>query len=688
MEIVPSHFHDKGVPFMFSKLKLKSKMLLSIGTVVVIAFVVTIALVSKMTNAAIKKEAFEKSEYLSVHYSNMIKEKIEAAMGVARNMAHTYEGIYLSKEQPDTKILDASLKQIVERNPGFSGAWVMIDPETIYEKSYAPWYYRDKGKILFDATSPEDYQGVTGENYYALPKKTKKEVLLEPYMEPTLKIPMTSASVPIIVENRCIGVVGIDLELGGLSDDIKKIKPYETGFASLIANNGKYVAHPDKKNIDKDIGDTETLKEAKAAIKSGKKFKMYYHSDVLETDVYRIFVPTRIGLSENSWSFSVVIPMEKVLAGAKKITYTCILIGVVSVVLASLAVFFMAGTIIKPINRAVVGLKDISEGEGDLTTRLPVTTQDEVGQLSKNFNKFIEKLQKMIADISQGVETLSSSSTEMSSIAKDMSNSSGQTSDRANTVAAAAEEMNANMNSVAAAMEQSSTNINTVASAADEMNSTINEIAQNAEKAREVTLSAVSKADESTGIMNELRDSAKAIGKVVETITDISEQVNLLSLNATIEAARAGEAGKGFAVVANEIKDLAKQTSDASMDIKTKIDSIQQSSAGSLASIEEISKVIAEVSEIVATIATAVEEQSAATNEISQNISQASSGIEEVNSNVNQSSTVSAEITKDISGVNESSTEISERSDQVNLSAEDLSKLAESLNEMVGRFKI
>ncbi|WDP89020.1 MAG: HAMP domain-containing protein [Desulfobacter sp.] len=361
-------------------------------------------------------------------------------------------------------------------------------------------------------------------------------------------------------------------------------------------------------------------------------------------------------------------------------------IAVLLVLVAVSAV--VVGALVKPINNAADGLRDISEGEGDLTTRLTVSTKDEVGLLSESFNKFIEKLHQMITDIKQGVETLSSSSTEMASIADDMSNSSDQTSQRADAVAAASEEMNSNMSSVAAAMEESSINLNTVASAAEEMNSTINEIAGNAEKARSVTLNAVSKADESRTIMDGLSGSANAIGKVVETITDISEQVNLLSLNATIEAARAGEAGKGFAVVANEIKDLAKQTSEASLDIKNRIEDIQQSSASSLNSIEEISEVITDVNDIVSTIATAVEEQSSATSEIAQNINQASTGIEEVNSNVNQSSAVSAEISQDITGVNESSREIAERSSQVKLSAEDLSKLASKLDEMVGRFKV
>lgn len=381
------------------------------------------------------------------------------------------------------------------------------------------------------------------------------------------------------------------------------------------------------------------------------------------------------------------LAMESKDTISSMIKASSILFVAVLVVLIAVSVFVVRA-IVKPINNTAAGLKDIAEGEGDLTTRLAVSTKDEVGLLSESFNKFIEKLHQMITDIKQGVETLSSSSTEMASIADDMSNSSDQTLQRANAVAAASEEMNSNMSSVAASMEESSINLNTVASAAEEMNSTINEIARNAEKARSITSNAVSKANESITIMDGLSHSANAIGKVVETITDISEQVNLLSLNATIEAARAGEAGKGFAVVANEIKDLAKQTSDASLDIKNRIEDIQQSSTSSLKSIEEISKVIADVNDIVSTIATAVEEQSSATSEIAQNINQASSGIEEVNSNVSQSSAVSAEIAQEITGVNESSREIAERSSQVKLSAEDLSKLAARLDEMVGRFKI
>jgi methyl-accepting chemotaxis protein len=188
--------------------------------------------------------------------------------------------------------------------------------------------------------------------------------------------------------------------------------------------------------------------------------------------------------------------------------------------------------------------------------------------------------------------------------------------------------------------------------------------------------------------VNELGEAAKAISKVTEVITEISEQTNLLALNATIEAARAGEAGKGFAVVANEIKELAKQTANATMEIKEKISGIQDSTSVTVSEIGQITQVIGDVNDIVATIAAATEEQLAAAREISGNISQASTGIQEVNESLAQSSAVSSEIAKDIADVNQESAKMTNSSSQVDMSANDLKGLADELELVVGRFKV
>ncbi|MBL0702126.1 MAG: methyl-accepting chemotaxis protein [Desulfosarcina sp.] len=359
---------------------------------------------------------------------------------------------------------------------------------------------------------------------------------------------------------------------------------------------------------------------------------------------------------------------------------------IVLVLVTWVAALIIIKGITVPLAKGVDFAKKMSKG--DLTQTLNIDQKDEIGILVSALNEMAINLKKMFVDIGAGMETLSSSSTELSAISQQMSSGSEQTSGKSNTVAAAAEEMNSNMTSVAAATEQASTNVSMVATATEEMTSTISEIAQNSEKARGITNKAVTQAKSASERIDKLGKAADEIGKVTEAITEISEQTNLLALNATIEAARAGEAGKGFAVVATEIKELSKQTAAATLEIKEKIAGIQDSTAGTVTEIEQISKIINDVNEIVATIATAVEEQSATSQEIAGNIAQASQGIQEVTENVAQSSSVSGEIAKDISEVNQSAGEMSNSSSQVNMSAEELSGLSEKLKEMVGQFKV
>jgi len=366
--------------------------------------------------------------------------------------------------------------------------------------------------------------------------------------------------------------------------------------------------------------------------------------------------------------------------------------GVLFLVVVAIAMVFawviITRAITRPLNNTVSMLRDIAEGEGDLTKRLAVDTKDEIGEMARWFNTFIEKLQGIIKEITGGVDTLSSSSSELSAISEQMTDGITKVSDKSNTVSAAAEEMSTNMNNVAAAMEQSATNTNMVAVSAEQMSATIDEIARNAERARGTSDEAAQKATSTSSNMDQLGEAADSIGKVVETITDISEQVNLLALNATIEAARAGEAGKGFAVVANEIKELAKQTAAATQDIKEKIDGIQSTTTTTVGQITEITRVITDVNDLVTTIATAVEEQSASTKDIATNVSQASRGIQEVNQNVGHSSSVADEISRDIADVSVSMNEMSNSSGQVSLSAQELSSLSDNLHRLVNQFKV
>jgi len=373
------------------------------------------------------------------------------------------------------------------------------------------------------------------------------------------------------------------------------------------------------------------------------------------------------------------------LSRASKVVGVGLVLGlIISIVVA---VVIKQG-IARPIFSAVQMLKDIAQGEGDLTRRLVVESKDEIGEMAQWFNVFIENVQRIIGSVAENARQVNDASSELKTISGEMAMGADQTRDKTNTVAASAEEMSTNMSSVAAAMEQAATNVGMVSSATDGMMATINEIAHNAEKARSIAKDAVSQAVNASSQVTELGGAAKEIGKVITTITEISEQVNLLALNATIEAARAGDAGKGFAVVAQEIKELARQTATATDEIKSRVESIQSSTDGTVTEITNISSIVNLVNEIISNIATAVVEQSVTSNEIAGNIAQAAQGIKEVNENVSQSSSVSAVISRDINEVTKSANEISNNSTQISMSAESLNQLARQLNDMVGQFKV
>ncbi|WP_308201170.1 methyl-accepting chemotaxis protein [Paractinoplanes maris] len=315
----------------------------------------------------------------------------------------------------------------------------------------------------------------------------------------------------------------------------------------------------------------------------------------------------------------------------------------------------------RQIVRALNKVKDVCEGlaHGDLTRTSGLTSRDEPGQMGQALDSAMVRLRQTVSAIDNSAAAVSGAADEMSGITVQIATSADQTSTQAQAVSAAS--------------EQISRSVDTVSAGSEQMGASIREISQNASEAAQVAGQAVDLAATTSTTMNKLGESSLQIGNVIKTITAIAEQTNLLALNATIEAARAGEAGKGFAVVASEVKDLAQETARATEDISRRVETIQADTSGAVFAIEEISRVIARISDFQTTIASAVEEQTATTSEMNRSVSEAATG--------------TGEIAQNITGVAEAARHTSQSVQHSRQVTDGLSRTSAELSELVAEFR-
>ena len=698
-----------------------------------------------MVGSVVLLKARDSVEDLSMHYAKNASEasasKVEKflephwfTVEAIGQIMERYEDLPRSERR---SFFNAALEALVHRNQDIIAAWCNWEPNTLegddseYLKipgtepngRFAPYWFRTPSGVKVETLV--DYDKPGDGDYYLLAKNSGRTMLLDPYFYKVngKDIMITSIAAPIrSKKGTVLGVVGVDISIEGIQEISQAYKPLGDALTAVFSNNGTVSGHFDPSRIGKKILESERdmfgphLDDFMVALKDGRPYSFVRWVPAINSDLTFFFSPIKVGSSTTPWSFAVAISTKTVMAPVYSMIEIAVYVSIAIIVVVIIVAVYMSNSISKPIIKVTNTIKDISDGEGDLTQNIKVQSKDEVGDLARYFNKLMEVLRKPISETKIIVEQLASSSKDLSAISNELSASSEETVNTAGNVASTAEEMSVNINAmaggaeqasvnandVAGSAEQMSANMNTIAAAIEEMSASISEISSNADEARKVAGDATTKSGEATSTMNRLGVAAKEIGQVTDVIKKIADKTNLLALNATIEAASAGEAGKGFAVVAGEIKELANQSATSADDIAQRIDSIQDETSNAVDVIRDVSEIIVKINLSVEAIAGHVGQQTKASNEIASNVSQANTGAKRVAAaigevakgsrdiarNASEAAAGATHVSQNVSSMREVARKSSVGASQVNGSAENLFKMAEQLRTVMGKFKV
>ncbi|MCC9623967.1 methyl-accepting chemotaxis protein [Thalassospira sp. MA62] len=671
-----------------STLSLGAKLTLVSATAIAICLITGISLQTIQTNNTTENLTVGQARAVATTHAEQASQVLNSGMKVSQNLAGAFRAIR------ETGGMDrASYNEVLRRtlidNPSLAGAWSGFEPNALdardaeFASQGAPFgngsgryltYFYDFGSGI----TPHHLTGLDDPSvneYYVTPRSTNKPFVTDAvnYHIQGRDVVLTSFVYPVQDDSgKFLGVMGVDLELNALSERLGELTPFETGTVNLVSAQGTWVAH-ENPDIRGTALDANTPVDAVIldVMKTGQPRR------IDDATTMHMVVPVKITEYPNQWAVVVNVPLSTVYAPADNLRNMTLIGGVILLVIVIAVVLIATTSLVSRPMHAVAAVIDKLQG-GDFGVKIPyLDRRDEIGSIATALQSFKDasagmqeaEREKRAAEQRASEErnrtrlnmadafekTIGSIVTNVSGSATNMEKASSR-------MRRAADESSQQATVVAAAADEASTNVQTVASATEELSASIQEISSQVARSAEIANTAVEETTRANQMVTGLAEAADRIGEVVSLINDIAGQTNLLALNATIEAARAGEAGKGFAVVAQEVKNLANQTAKATDEIAQQIGSIQSETHNTVGAIERVTSTISNINEIATAIASAVEEQGAATHEISGNVQQAAQGTNEVSSSIGIVRTASQETGEAALNVQDAASQLSEES--------------------------
>ena len=700
----------------WSSWRLRTKILVGVLAVVVAVLGSIIGYVSWGSRQLAMEDAFDKAEALAEGYAHQVGREFNEAMDTARALSAALAAMKVS-EHPSRELALEALRQTLLTNPRFLGVWTVWEPNAFDGKDaeyvgkpghdttgrFVGYWNKGSGSVILEPCVEYTNTGASGE-YYFKPLRSGEEVFMEPFTYEVAgrQIQLVSHCVPIVIEGKAVGVVGVDIDTDTIQKLIASEKPFEKGSLTLLSFQGTIAGHPRAEMVGKNLrdvskGQADTIL---SAIQKGEVLAVRDYSAAFGSDVYKIHVPLTVGHTKTPWSLVVLAPFSVILAGANRMTLLASLVGLAGIVLVAVVVMLVAGSIARPVRRFAEHIARFADG--DLTVRFEARGEDEVAQMARALDSMAQGLRQSMEAIREKAETAAVQADALATLSEETVASMEEVR---SSVAEVATQSEAN----AAALEQTNAGVEEVSSGATSSAHSASEGAETALRTTKRSETAGSRVmqvvDDVKGVgvkarvtretINQVATSVGTITKFVATIRNIADQTNLLALNAAIEAARAGEAGRGFSVVAEEVRKLAEESNVAAKDVEAIITGLQHQAQSALDAtdeggriaeatvkgaedagrqIAEVLKEIAFINDAMQNIAAASEEQAAASGEMASAVDSATQGTSHIVETLEVIRTATDETTK--------------ASEEVARAARELSSGSKGICDELSRFRV